>query len=520
MNFVSKKNIYATSSNVRPNTYIGGIAPTVSTKAMLAAKLSISTTRIKMFRIINDDIQANISGSYIIPTNAFLSSGITYYNDEEGLVTEVGASAFRASLSLEYCIFPNVTVFRGGSATGCFQNCTFLKYVTAPNLLTIQANVFTACSGLLVANYPLLRVIGFGAFQGCASLVALSFPALLTADYYCFRDCTNLKTFSAPLATLIGGTATGWAFRACTSIESIYIPSCTQLTTPADNSNFANIRLGCVITVNIALMTNNGGLPDADLTYAAGTRQAIINYPTAETLEINTKIGGLAATVNTRELLAAKLGLNTARVPKFVISGADVECTVIGTYALPAAAFKLNTAITYFDDKNSLVTSSGIEAFREAPALVDVTLNGLVIAAASMFYNTPALQTFSLNACTTLNASVFYLSGIPSISLPNVTTLVGTMQFREMPNCKTFNLPLLGRFSNQMFRYSAATENINAPSCTQIGDSVNADFVFENIKTGTTITVKKVLETVNAGAPDGDLVYAAGTRGATIVYIP
>lgn len=74
-------------------------------------------------------------------------------------------------------------------------------------------------------------------------------------------------------------------------------------------------------------------------------------------------------------------------------------------------------------------------------------------------------------------------------------------------------------FGNRAFGGCLLIGSINAPLCNSLGSTINNDGVFNNIKFGITITVSIVLATANAGLPDGDLVYAAESRGATIVYV-
>jgi hypothetical protein len=57
------------------------------------------------------------------------------------------------------------------------------------------------------------------------------------------------------------------------------------------------------------------------------------------------------------------------------------------------------------------------------------------------------------------------------------------------------------------------------PQLLNCGSTTGNNSVFFNVKLNTTITVPIALQTANGGAPDGDLVYAANTRGATIIYV-
>src|SRR6478736_3550765 len=82
--------------NLVANTFIGGIGGTTNTPALLATKLGISATRIKVFSVIGSDIQCSITGTYVIPDSAFNgNTTITYYIDSANLVSDLGESSFR-----------------------------------------------------------------------------------------------------------------------------------------------------------------------------------------------------------------------------------------------------------------------------------------------------------------------------------------------------------------------------------------------------------------------------------------
>jgi len=97
------------------NTYIGGVASTISTASLLATKLAISVGAISNFTVVGSDIKCKITGNYTMPDGAFENnSNITFYDDLEGLVTGVGIRAFRANdiistTKLKRVTFKNVT---------------------------------------------------------------------------------------------------------------------------------------------------------------------------------------------------------------------------------------------------------------------------------------------------------------------------------------------------------------------------------------------------------------------------
>ncbi|WP_149208238.1 leucine-rich repeat protein [Flavobacterium johnsoniae] len=140
-------------SNYKVNTYIGGVADTINTPALLASKLQISPARIKLFRIIDNDIEcAIISGSYIIPYECFWGSKITYFNDKDGLVTIINNQAFRYTSNLNYINFPNVIAIRGYA----FQESKISGIINFPNCTTLETNSFTNLIGSGTLNFPSL----------------------------------------------------------------------------------------------------------------------------------------------------------------------------------------------------------------------------------------------------------------------------------------------------------------------------------------------------------------------------
>lgn len=130
---------------VTTNTEIGGVASTISTPALLAAKLGILESRISNFSIVGSDIQCRITGSYGIPVSAFANnSNLTYFTDLEGVVTSLGASSFSNQTTtnvLKSVYFPNAT-FIGNS---CFYTANFgsptMDYIYIPRCISLGTSV-------------------------------------------------------------------------------------------------------------------------------------------------------------------------------------------------------------------------------------------------------------------------------------------------------------------------------------------------------------------------------------------
>ena len=234
----SLKKFYFGKQKAKVNTYIGGIGATINTPALLASKLGISESRIKLFKVTGVDVEcAIIGGGYTIPIDCFkFNTSITYYLDNDGLVLGIGSSGFRECANLANVNFPK---------------CTSISIGT-----------------------------GYFAFYRCVSLTSVSFPEVVHVGTQSFLECSLLTSINLPKATKIGV----FAFSTLPAITLINIPKCLYLGTnslvnsPGNNNVFLNIKTGCTINTNIALQTNNAGAPDGDLTYAKNTRSAIVNF--------------------------------------------------------------------------------------------------------------------------------------------------------------------------------------------------------------------------------------------------
>jgi hypothetical protein len=117
MNLVTRQ-IYGNKKGGVPNTFIGGVASTISTPALLASKLAIDVSRITNFSIVGSDIKCRITGSYAIPFNAFnTGEAITYYDDQESIVTSAGEASFKNN-NLKWVNLKSATLI----GNNCFED--------------------------------------------------------------------------------------------------------------------------------------------------------------------------------------------------------------------------------------------------------------------------------------------------------------------------------------------------------------------------------------------------------------
>ncbi|MCM0665985.1 leucine-rich repeat protein, partial [Flavobacterium tyrosinilyticum] len=122
----------------------------------------------------------------------------------------------------------------------------------------------------------------------------------------------------------------------------------------------------------------------------------------------------------------------------------------------------------------NLAGSIAGESFKGCTALNEFTVGPIASIGVSCFSGCSSLTSLILNDVISIGANSFY-------------------------NCTSIN-------------------NINLRALTICGDTTASNNVFWGIKLGCNIIVPVSLQTANAGAPDGDLVYAQNSRNAIINY--
>jgi len=201
--------------NTIPNTFIGGMAYAIPTKADLAIALNIPETTIGSFSIVGSNIEAAINANYNLVRmwQITLWNPITYYKDNQGKIQSL-LHRLEGKTLLSEVIFPEIT---------SISRYTFR--------LTALVNVF----------FPKVTILtGIGAFMNNSSLRTVDLPELLT---------------------ITSGSGDG-TFRQ-TGLTNLNIPKCTSIGSMA----FYLIPV-CTITCNIFLQTSNGGDENAEIAYA------------------------------------------------------------------------------------------------------------------------------------------------------------------------------------------------------------------------------------------------------------
>jgi len=437
---------YGKSRSLPPNTFIGGVSATITTRQLLATKLGISLSRVTSFAIDVNDIECNISGgTYGIPLNCFNGNAITFYDDQDGLVTSIGGRGFYNCASLTSIKLDSVLTI----ANSAFYGCTAITSYVFPSVTSIESigntvdGTFNANQNLITFNAPNLTEITGNAssrlFYNCANLVSFIAPQLGgTIQRWSFLGCTSLSTFTAGNITSVIGEA----FSNCSSLESFEYDSVTSIGAIAFT--------GCS---KLKIIRCNG---------VTGTLLNIFS-PTALNIE--------------------QASFNSVTT----IQGTFINQTKMFSFSAP-----LTTAIKVGSFRNCLAMTSF--NFPEVTTIDD-----------SAFLDCRFVQGYDFPKLTTIN----------TVSNTNNGT------FNRNYAMTSFNAPalldILG--TGRCFFDSISLVSFYAPLLRTLGNAGTSSNNFTNIKLNATITVSIALETINAGSPDGDLVYAKNTRAATIIYI-
>lgn len=467
------KKFYLAKTKVQPNTFIGGVSATINTAALVASKLGISASRIKAFSVIGSNIQFAVTGgSYVMPSGAWNNSSvITYFKDLDGLVTTLNGNAFNNCANLAELNLPNCTVVNSNSV----YNCPLLLTLNMPELTTC------VCTENYTASFRYLPTTN------------LSFPKLISAGT-AFCDA-KFTTFSAPLMT----TAAKYCFSGTINASSIYVPMLQTVGTAVDNiGTFGGVNTNCTVTVHLSMMTNNSGIPDGDLLACP----ALVVYDGyVSDGSYNTEFGGLAATVNTRKLIASKLGLKSAAIENVQVVGSDIRFKVlVGSYQLPAYAFSANTAITSFKDNSGKCTKFNYRALRAASNLAEIIAPSVTEIIDECIYGVK-LTTLSLPALTTVSGSYNCIQSnfLTSVSFPSLTTVTITGSVVGSPVLNSVYIPAL------------SVMNTNASGTFISGNN--------QCITGVAITIANAALTSNGGGIDADLQALISGKSAAVTYV-
>ena len=174
MNLVARQ-IYGNKKGGVPNTFIGGVASTINTPALLAAKLAIDVIRITGFSFVGSDIKCRITGSYGLPTSCFSNDAkLTYYLDG-GLITSLAENCFcLMTAPVEEFNFKNCLSVQ----TGTFIQSNNIKRVILENATYIGSDAIKQMNSLQVCYIP--KTTTLGATVGSNNVFTAASPKIYT----------------------------------------------------------------------------------------------------------------------------------------------------------------------------------------------------------------------------------------------------------------------------------------------------------------------------------------------------
>lgn len=201
-------------AKAEPNTFIGGIAKTggtgvnepIDTPWKLSQKLGVAVNRISGFKVVGDDVECRIRGSYSLPSGVFGGSSvalanqnITSYIDEENLCTSGAGSNFRNCQELTSVKFKAWTAFYNYQFTNCVKLAdvdVVWDNITSFNAIECFKN--TNISGVMILNASVLN--GYQFFYN-TKLTEFDAPNLVTGGTFTVAGITTLEEAYVPLLT-------------------------------------------------------------------------------------------------------------------------------------------------------------------------------------------------------------------------------------------------------------------------------------------------------------------------------
>lgn len=221
----------------RANTFIGGIGGTVTSASALASVLSISSSLISDFNIVNGvDIECGISGNYNLTSPSFRDDmNLKYYVDAAGRMKELqNATCLRNTGSTNFQLWGLTHI----THSGALGYNDFLTELFLPSLIHMAPQGVRRNTAATHITIPVLEQIN-GNISNC-------FEGLLACEEL---DIRKLKVYGSD-PTVSGSTVSG----------------------------FGSLKTNCIIKVHQDLATANSGAPHGALVWVKANRSAIVEF--------------------------------------------------------------------------------------------------------------------------------------------------------------------------------------------------------------------------------------------------
>lgn len=221
----------------------------------------------------------------------------------------------------------------------------------------------------------------------------------------------------------------------------------------------------------------------------------------------NTIIGGIGGTINTKALLATKLGISESIIRGFKVVGSDVHCKITTSFTSNVEAFRDDYTLLFYNDLDGKLTVLGTGTFR------NTGLESL---------NLPGTTSFSSGYEISYNQYLKYLT-LPNLTVVYSQSLRNNTGLLELhaPNLESIGNIVTGGQNNFFDSYSSCNL-ISMRKLKVYGHPSNGTTGtlsgFTGLKTNCTIEVHEDLATANAGAPNQSLIWAKTNRSAIVKF--
>lgn len=300
-------------SKAVPNTFIGGIAKQggtgvnapIDTPYKLSQKLGIAVNRITGFKVIGDDLECRIRGSYIVSTgfggtvSADANKNIKSFIDEDGLITSISVTFLQYTTVINVKL-PSITIIPQTAFRGTFS----LVNLDAPLVTTVQSTAFQNDSEFLTFNAKPVTIANV-AFQGCTKLnldtselttltgagnhfrnmrqVIFNLNKLTSTQglMFSFRDNPQMQELHMPLlVNLLSSTSQpcNEAFLFNTSMNLFDAKKLKTIGLANEQKNLFVGVFGITIKVHVFMATSNAGTADLDLIHAKSLGNTVEFY--------------------------------------------------------------------------------------------------------------------------------------------------------------------------------------------------------------------------------------------------